>query len=84
MFSMNTPRRINTREGGDLFKLTDNISTRTNEYGLTMNKFSLEIRRRFLSIRGRRFWNNLLIGEVEANNLTSFKMVFDTFMNRTV
>lgn len=44
-------REINTRRGEELFKLKDNIDTRTNGYALAMNTFSLESRRRFPSTR---------------------------------
>lgn len=46
---------LNTRESEGLCKLKDNVGTRPNRYKLAMNKFSLEIRRRFLTIRGVRF-----------------------------
>ncbi|CAM5091881.1 unnamed protein product [Eretmochelys imbricata] len=37
-------KRINTREGEELFKLSTNVDTRTNEYKLAIRKFRLEIR----------------------------------------
>ncbi|CAM5141001.1 unnamed protein product [Natator depressus] len=37
-------RGINTREGEELFKLSNNVDTRTNGYKLTTRKFRLEIR----------------------------------------
>ncbi|CAM4628384.1 unnamed protein product [Lepidochelys olivacea] len=44
-------RGINIREGEELFKLSTNVDTRTNEYKLAIGKFRLEIRLRFLTIR---------------------------------
>ncbi|CAM5111945.1 unnamed protein product [Natator depressus] len=37
-------RGINTREGEELFKLSNNVDTRTNGYKLAIRKFRLEIR----------------------------------------
>lgn len=72
--------RVNTRE--ELFKLKGNVGTRTNGNELAMNKFKMEIRRRFISIRTLKFSNHLPIwlGEI----LTCFKMVFDTFVKRAM
>lgn len=39
---------VNTKEKEELFKLKDNIGTRTN---MVMNKFKVRIRRRFLITR---------------------------------
>lgn len=68
--------RVNTRE--ELFKLKDNVGTRTNGNEQAVNKFKMEIRRRFVTTRTLKFSNSLPIwlGEI----LTCFKMVFDTFM----
>lgn len=68
--------RANTRE--ELFKLKGNVGTRTNEYELSMNKFKMEIRKRFISMRKLKFWNKLPIWLGET--LTHFKVAFDTFI----
>lgn len=72
--------RVNTRE--ELFKLKGNVGMRTNGNELAVNKFKMEIRRRFITTRTLKFSNNLPIwlGEI----LTCFEMVFDTFMKRAV
>lgn len=44
------------------FKLVANSGTRTNGYYLVINHFSLEIKRRFLTIRAARFCNDFLKG----------------------
>lgn len=46
MLSINTSRNT-IREETELFKLKDNIGTRTNGYKLAMNKLRLKIRRTF-------------------------------------
>lgn len=51
MLSINTSRDT-IREETELFKLKDNIGTRTNGYKLAMNKLRLKIRRMFQSNRG--------------------------------
>lgn len=51
---------INTSESlGKLFKLKDNVGTRTNGYTLAMNKFKLKIRR---TSRGMRLWKSFPTG----------------------
>uniref|UniRef100_A0A452HYE6 Reverse transcriptase domain-containing protein n=1 Tax=Gopherus agassizii TaxID=38772 RepID=A0A452HYE6_9SAUR len=66
-------RGINIREGEELFKLSTNVDTRTNGYKLDTRKFRLEIRRRFLTIRGVKFWNSLPRGVVGAKDISGFK-----------
>uniref|UniRef100_K7F1X3 Reverse transcriptase domain-containing protein n=1 Tax=Pelodiscus sinensis TaxID=13735 RepID=K7F1X3_PELSI len=77
-------RGINTREGEELFKLNTNVDTRTNEYKLAIRKFRLEIRQRFLTIRGVRFWNGLPREVVGAKDLSGFKIKLDGFMKGMV
>lgn len=72
---------VNTREGEKLFKLQNNVGTRTNGSELAMNKCKLEIRRIFLTLSTVRLGNSLLIG---ARSLTGFKMVLDKFMKRII
>ncbi|CAM5164461.1 unnamed protein product [Natator depressus] len=67
-------RGINTREGEEFFKLSTNVDTRTNGYKLVIGKFRLEVRRRFLTIRGVKFWNSLLREAVGAKDLSGFKI----------
>lgn len=50
MLSINTSRNT-IREETELFKLKDNIVTRTNRYKLAMDKLWLKIRRTFQSNR---------------------------------
>ncbi|CAM4697246.1 unnamed protein product [Lepidochelys kempii] len=57
-------RGINTTEGEELFKLSTSVDTRTNGYKLAIRTFRLEIRQRFLTVRGVKFWNSLPRGAV--------------------
>uniref|UniRef100_A0A8C8VI47 C-type lectin domain-containing protein n=1 Tax=Pelusios castaneus TaxID=367368 RepID=A0A8C8VI47_9SAUR len=66
-------RGINIREGEEFFEYSTNVDTRTNGYKLSIRKFRLEIRCRFLTIRGVKFWNNLPRGVVGAKTITAFK-----------
>lgn len=59
--------------------MKDSVATRTNGHKLAVNKFRLEIKRKFLTIKGVR--NSLPIGVMESNNLTSFKMELDKLLN---
>uniref|UniRef100_K7F000 Reverse transcriptase domain-containing protein n=1 Tax=Pelodiscus sinensis TaxID=13735 RepID=K7F000_PELSI len=77
-------RGINTREGEELFKFNTNVDTRTNGYKLASRKFRLEIRRRFLTIRGVKFWNGLPREVVGAKDLSGFKIKLDGFMKGMV
>ncbi|CAM5166439.1 unnamed protein product [Eretmochelys imbricata] len=77
-------RGINTGEGEELFKLSTNVDTRTNRYKLAIGKFRLEIIRRFLTIRGVKFWNSLPRGAVEAKDISGFKTKLDKFMEGMV
>lgn len=47
-----------------------------------MNTFRPEIRR-FVTIRERRFWNSLPMGDLDSKQ-TSFLMEFDKFLNRMI
>lgn len=58
---------VNTREGENLFKLQNNVGTRTNGSELAMNKCKLEIRRIFLTLSTVRLGNSLLIGGKKPN-----------------
>lgn len=58
---------VNTREGEKLFKLQNNVGTRTNGSELAMNKCKLEIRRIFLGLSTVKLGNSLLIGGKEPN-----------------
>lgn len=60
MLSINT-LGVNTREREKLFKLKDSVDTGKNGDELAMNQFRLEIRRKFPTIRGGRFWSSLTI-----------------------
>ena len=73
MLSINTSRNT-TREEGELFKLRDNIGTRTNGYKLAMNNLRLKMRRKFQSKREVRLLNNFPVGEMVANDLICSKM----------
>jgi len=42
-----------------LFKLGDNVGTKSNRYKLATNRFRLEIRRQFQAIRAVKFWKVL-------------------------
>ncbi|CAM4568387.1 unnamed protein product [Lepidochelys kempii] len=77
-------RGINTGEGEELFKLSANVDTRTNGYKLAIGKFRLEIRQRFLTIRGVKFWNSLPREAVGAKDLSGFKTKLDKFMEEMV
>ncbi|CAM4556029.1 unnamed protein product [Caretta caretta] len=77
-------RGINTREGEELFKLSTNVDTRINGYKLSTRKFRLEIRRRFPTIRGVKFWNSLPREAVGAKDLSGFKIKLDKFMEEMV
>ncbi|CAM5107583.1 unnamed protein product [Eretmochelys imbricata] len=77
-------RGINTGEGEELFKLGTNVDTRTNGYKLATRKFRLEIRRRFLTIRGVKFWNSLPREAGGAKDLSGFKIKLDKFMEEMV
>lgn len=56
--------RVSRRQ--ELFKLKGNVGMRTNGYELSMNKFKMEIRGRFVITRTLKFSNNLPIwlGEI--------------------
>lgn len=58
---------VNTREGEKLFKLQNNVGTRTNGSELAMNKCKLEIRRIFLTLSTVRLGNSLPIGGKKLN-----------------
>uniref|UniRef100_A0A8C3T6J0 Family with sequence similarity 124 member B n=1 Tax=Chelydra serpentina TaxID=8475 RepID=A0A8C3T6J0_CHESE len=58
-------------EGEELFQLSTNVDTRTNGYKLAIRKFRLEIRQRFLTIRGVKFWNSLPREAVGSNSCSS-------------
>lgn len=58
---------VNTREGEKLFKLQNNVGTRTNGSELAMNKCKLEIRRIFLTLSTVSLGNSLLIGGKKPN-----------------
>lgn len=73
MLSINTSRST-TREEGELFKLKDNIGTRTNGYKLAMNKLRLKIRRTFKSNSEVRLLSNFPVGVMVANDLICSKM----------
>lgn len=73
MLSINTSRNT-IREETELFKLKDNIGTRTNGYKLAMNKLRLKIRRTFQSNREVRLLNNFLMGVMVVNDLICSKM----------
>lgn len=60
---------VNTREGEKLFKLQNNVGTRTNGSELAMNKCKLEIRRIFLTLSTVRLGNSLLIGSKKPNRV---------------
>ncbi|CAM4522288.1 unnamed protein product [Lepidochelys olivacea] len=77
-------RGINTRAGEELFKLSTNVDTRSNGYKLVIGKFRLEIRRRFLTIRGVNFCNSLPREAVGAKDLSGFKIKLDMFMEEMV
>ncbi|CAM4567481.1 unnamed protein product [Lepidochelys kempii] len=77
-------RGINTGEGEELFKLSTNVDTRTNGYKLVIGKFRLEIRRRFLTIRGVKSWNSLPREAVGAKDLSGFKIKLNKFMEEMV
>ncbi|CAM5110902.1 unnamed protein product [Natator depressus] len=77
-------RGINTRVGEELFKLSTDVDTRTNGYKLANGKFRLEIRRRFLTTRGVKFWNSLPREAVGAKDLSGFKIRLDKFMEEMV
>lgn len=73
MLSINTSRNT-IREETELFKLKDNIGTRTNGYKLAMNKLRLKIRRTFQSNREVRLLNNFPAGVMVVNDLICSKM----------
>ncbi|CAM5140517.1 unnamed protein product [Natator depressus] len=77
-------RGINIGEGEELFKLSTSVDTRTNGYKLATRKFRLEIRRRFLTIRGVKFWNSLPREAVGAKDLSGSKIKLDKFMEEMV
>ncbi|CAM4508198.1 unnamed protein product [Lepidochelys olivacea] len=73
-------RGINTREGEELFQLSTSVGTRRNGYKLAIRKFRLEIRPRFLTIRGVKFWNSLPREAVGTKDISGFKTKLDKFM----
>uniref|UniRef100_A0A8C8RQ22 Reverse transcriptase domain-containing protein n=1 Tax=Pelusios castaneus TaxID=367368 RepID=A0A8C8RQ22_9SAUR len=77
-------RGINIREGEELFEYSTNVDTRTNRYELSIKKFRLEIRHRFLTIRRVKLWNRLPRGVVGAKTVTAFKSELDKFMEGMV
>ncbi|CAM5108569.1 unnamed protein product [Natator depressus] len=77
-------RGINTGEGEELFKLSTKVDTRTNGYNLVIGKFRLDIRRRFLTIRGVKFWNSLPREAVGSKDLSGFKIKLNKFMEEMV
>lgn len=54
-----------TLQGTDNFKLKDSVGTKTNGYKLSMNKLSLDIRKRFLTTRATTFWNSSAMQVIE-------------------
>lgn len=76
--------RINTGEGQKLFKMKNNVGTRTVGYELITNKFRLQIRRRFLRLKVWRLSNNLAIRAIRRRNQINFKMELDQSMKRII
>lgn len=72
--------RVNTRE--ELFKLKGTVGIRTKGYELAMNNFKMEIKGRFVTTRTLKFSSNLPVwlGEI----MSCFKMMFNTFMKRSM
>lgn len=58
---------VNPRGGEKLFKLQNNVGTRTNGSELAMNKCKLEIRRIFLTLSTVRLGNSLPVGGKKPN-----------------
>uniref|UniRef100_A0A8C3F4S5 Reverse transcriptase domain-containing protein n=1 Tax=Chrysemys picta bellii TaxID=8478 RepID=A0A8C3F4S5_CHRPI len=77
-------RGINTREGEELFQLSTKVDTRTKGYKLAVGKFRLEIGRRFLTIKGVKFWNSLPRETEGVKDLSGFKIKLDKFMEGMV
>lgn len=59
-------RTVKKRE--ELLKLETSIGTKPNGHELSMNKFSLEIRSRFLNTRGVKFLNGFPIGNNKSKS----------------
>lgn len=57
-------REIRTGKEKISFELKDNVGTRISKYKLTMNKFGLEIKRKFLTITPVKLFNSLTEREV--------------------
>jgi len=67
LLSISSSGVVNTREGEKLFKLQNNVGTRTNGSELAMNKCELEIRRILLTLSTVRLGNSLPIGGKKPN-----------------
>lgn len=66
---------ISSRKRKHLFKLKDNIGTRTNEYKLVMNKFRMEIGSRFPNNRTAMFCNCFPMRTVETTTTKNPKLL---------
>lgn len=68
-----------TREGDELLKLKD----KSNGDKSGRDQWRLEMRGRFLTIRGRRFWNNIQQEHCGGggDNLTRIETELDKFMD---
>lgn len=62
---------ISSRKRKHLFKLKDNIGTRTNEHKLVMNKFRIGIGSRFPNNRTAMFCNFFPVRTVETTTTTT-------------
>ena len=72
---------ISSRKRKHLFKLKDNIGTRTNEYKLVMNKFWMEIGSRFPNNGIATFGNCFPVRTVETTTTKKTQATFKTEYN---
>lgn len=71
---LSTSQDVNTRKEEEVFKLKDNLGTRTNGYRVSKDKFRLEIKRSFITNKGMEFWNSLILGLSGQEQVTNCVM----------
>ena len=65
------------KEGGKLFRRVCGAGTRGNGLKLKKSRFTLDIRKKYFTVRVVRHWNRLPSGVVDAPSLETFETRLD-------